>query len=205
MTTELAFSPTPLLEIQLTQTDGTIARFAQDDPALVRQILDSLTPSKLFTVPHFVLGGDGALSAFATARIERVDLIAAQLPSWPYLGGATAVRELTEERFRAAYDPDQATANRQEAGDKPGITQVGYTELWTASGHRVFWEVEVESRLMMRADFGPYLQSLFGAGGLHAQREGVGVSILNPSALTRVVFHPGPPVLPFKAWPARRL
>lgn len=205
MTTELAFSPMPLLEIQLTQTDGNVARFSQDDPAFVRQILASLTPSRLFTVPHFILGGDGALSAFASARVERIDLITVQMPSWPYIGGATSIKEVSERGFRATYEPGRAAADRQDAAARPGTAQVGYTELWTASGRRVFWKVEMESRPMTRMDFGPYFQSLFGAGGLHAQREDGGVAILNPSALTRVVFHPGPPDLPLNAWPAHRL
>jgi hypothetical protein len=205
LTTEQPAPPIPLLEIRVTQTDGSVSRFAQDDPALVKRILDAIQPARLFSVPLLTLGGDGALTVFPTSRIERVDLIGDSLPNWPYLGGAAAIREIAEEAFLAAYDPAQSVADRQKAGDVPGTTQAGYTEYATISGRHVYWEVQMESRPMTRMDFGPYIQSLFSAGGLHARTEEGGVTILNPATITRLVFHPGPPTLPINAWPARRL
>jgi hypothetical protein len=149
LTTEQTLSPIPLLEIRVTQNHGTVSRFAQDDPTLVRRILDAIQPARLFSVPLLTLGSDGALTTVPTSHLERVDLIGANLPVWPYLGGAAAIREIAEEVFLASYHPAQSAADRQKTGPNRGR--------------------------------------------------------LRPTALTRMVFHPAPPVLPLNAWPARRL
>ncbi len=198
------------LEIRVTLTSGEVSQFVQDDPALVRQILDGLQPARLFSAPQLMLGGDGSLTVFPSARVERVDLVGAGLPDWPYLGGAVSVREVTAEEFQASYDPAQFAAGRRAAARAPGTTQPGYTEYGTASGSRLFWEVIVASREMRPMDFKPFIQSLFGSGGLHARTGGTtgaepGVAVLNPAAIMRIAFHPGPPDPPLGAWHARRL
>ena len=202
MTTEPTAADRPALEISVTLTTGRLCRFAVDDSAAAQRLLKEMQPARLFsTSPTLLLSGGGALTVFPVARVERVDIVGAALPAWPFLGGATAVREVSETEFLAAYDPLRFAEDRREAR----AARIGFTEYWTVSGQHVFWEVRMESLEMTAIDFKPYIQSLFAAGGLHASTAEGGIAVLNPANLLSMTFHPGPPLPPAGAWVVRRL
>ena len=112
----------PLLEIRVHLEDGRTARFAQNDAALIGTLFAHIQPSKLFTQPHIALRDDKALTLFPCATIVSIDLIAQNVPEWPFYRGVHNVQEITREQFQTLSDPK--THPLAYAGDK---------ETWLAS------------------------------------------------------------------------
>ncbi|HEY3329820.1 MAG TPA: hypothetical protein VGK19_07360 [Capsulimonadaceae bacterium] len=200
-----ASSNAPALEIQLSLTNGQIYRFGIDDAVAAQRFLGDIKPARLFADELIMVGGDSSTSIIPTSSIERIDFIADELPTWPYLGGAKDVLEVSPAKFREAYDSKQYAESRLAAAKDPGSEQIGYTEYWTASGQQNYWQVRMMSTALTSMDFRPYIQKLMSSNGLHARTGNGGVCVLNPANLTRLTFHPGPSTIPPGAWAARRL
>ncbi len=61
------------LEIRIHGVGGTVETFIQPDAALADRIFKSVKPARLFTAHKVVIAGTYSLTAFAPARLTRID------------------------------------------------------------------------------------------------------------------------------------
>jgi hypothetical protein len=145
--------------------------------------------------------GDGkSLNVIPRRNIVRIDLIGDNLPKWPNVGDALSVMELIDFAFDGDFDLDAYKAHRQEAWEQPGRSQVGFTQIDTADGATVVWEVVMKSRDLLPLDLQRYISNILAAGALTAARARGGMMIINPAMIHRMRFIPGPPVLGPSMW-----
>ncbi|MCW3052245.1 MAG: hypothetical protein JWN14_1415 [Chthonomonadales bacterium] len=190
-----------LLEIQVHLEDGRISRFEQNDPALVRTLLAHIQPTKLFAQPHIVLRDDKAMTLFPCTTIVRIDLIAPNVPEWPFYRGVKNVQEITREEFQKLSAPKKDPRSPLVyAGD----SETDYAEIETVSGQLIYLQLEVRREPVTAIDRHMLLQQLLALGGLHWRRHDGGTSILNTAKIARLAMSPGPSA-PAGAWPASRL
>jgi hypothetical protein len=185
--------------------DGRVAKFAQNDATAIQKIVEHIQPNRLFAQHHLVLGGDQTMTAIQCSHIVRVDLVADNLPQWPFHHGVLDVKEISDDEFFQRYDPEHYANLFRQGAPAPGTPLVAFAEAELTSGERVFMELQVQAQERTPMDVGVLLQQIFSAAGLHARRRGGGVAILNPANIVRFTLYPGPQVLPPNAWHASRL
>src|SRR5208337_4248678 len=88
------------MEIRIHTQGGSVETFVQDDPALAARILKGLQSTKAVTGDLITIAGDYSLTTFVASRVNRVDLIAEDLPHWKHPADILDVVELSEEEFR---------------------------------------------------------------------------------------------------------
>jgi len=196
-------APSAGLEIRVTLVDGKVVRFHQGDDDAIRRTLAQAHPERLFAEPHLFVSDKHSMTGFARSAVVRVDFVAAEVPSWPFPGRVTDIREVSDEDFLSHFhraDDGVMIPDLDTMEDRPFA---GVCEVFLAGDQRVL--VRVRAQASSRIDQRRVLPQLFRSHSLHFARLGQGVSFLNPDNISHFVFYPRPPETPLNAWPARRL
>ena len=192
------------MEIRIHTQGGSVETFLQDDPALVARILDGMQPSRVFAGNVITIAGDYSLTSFIASRVNRVDLIADNLPLWEQPADILDVVELPEDDFRErSHLNDPARLERRRSPKRTGEFAVVFVEVEMTGGSRIFLAAEIQ--VALEAERLQRLHMLFSAPAIHFQLSQGGISILNLKNLVRFTFNPGPDVTPINAWPAHHL
>lgn len=184
------------LEIHVHLEDGRTVRFSQNDPATADALLRHIPPSRLFAQPQLVLRDEQALTLLPSATIVRIDLIADQMPDWPFYHGVQCVQEISRDEFLARC--------HSVPHSPVGTVETDYTEIETVSGQLIYLQLEVRREPSLAIDRHILLQQILALGGLHWKRREKGASILHTTKIARLSMYPGPPA-PAGAWPATRI
>ena len=192
------------MEIRIHTQGGSVETFLQDNPALVAQILNGIQPSRVFAGNIITIAGDYSLTTFVVSRVNRVDLIAEDLPLWKHPTDILDVVELSEDEFRErSHLNDPARLEQRRSPKQTGEFAMVFVEVEMTGGNRIFLAVEI--KVPLEAERLPRLHMLFSAPAVHFRLPQGGTSILNLKNLVRVTFNPGPDVTPINAWPAHHL
>src|SRR5271157_3073689 len=192
------------MQILIHTQGGSVETFVQDDQALAARILKGIQSTKGFTGDIITIAGDYSLTTFVASRVNRVDLIAEELPRWKYPADILDVVELSEEEFRErSHLNDPARLERRRSPKRTGEFAVAFVEVEMAGGSRIFLAAEI--KVALEAERLQRLRMLFSAPAVHFRLPQSGISILNPKNLVRFTFNPGPDVTPIDAWPAHHL
>jgi len=192
------------MEIRIHTQGGSVETFLQDNPALVAQILNGIQPSRVFAGNIITIAGDYSLTTFVVSRVNRVDLIAEDLPLWKHPTDILDVVELSEDEFRErSHLNDPARLEQRRSPKQTGEFAMVFVEVEMTGGNRIFLAVEI--KVPLEAERLPRLHMLFSAPAVHFRLPQGGTSILNLKNLVRVTFNPGPDVTPIDAWPAHHL
>jgi len=192
------------MEIRIHTCEGSVETFFQDNPALVARILKGIQSRSVFTGDIIAIAGDYTLTTFVASRVNRVDLIAEDLPLWKHPTDILDVVELSEDEFRERSQVnDPARLERRRSPKRTGELAVVFVEVEMTGGNQIFLAVEI--KVPLEAERLHRLRMLFSAPAVHFRLPQGGTSILNLKNLVRVTFNPGPDVTPIDAWPAHRL
>ena len=192
------------MEIRIHTQRGSVETFFQDDPALAARILKGIQSTKAVTGDLITVAGDYSLTTFVASRVNRVDLIAEDLPRWKYPADILDVVELSEEEFRErSHLNDPARLERRRSPKRTGEFAVVFVEVEMTGGDRIFLAAEI--KVALEAERLQRLRLLFSAPAVHFRLPQGGTSILNPKNLVRFTLNPGPDVTPIDAWPAHHL
>src|SRR5579859_3238779 len=88
------------MEIRIHTQSGSVETFFQDNPAQVASILKGIQTTKAFATNIITIAGDYSLTSFVASQVNRVDLIAEELPMWKRPDDILDVVELSEDEFR---------------------------------------------------------------------------------------------------------
>ncbi len=192
------------MKILIHTQGGSVETFLQDNPALAARILKGIQSTKGFIGDTITIAGDYSLTTFVASRVNRVDLIAEDLPLWKHPTDILDVVELSEDEFRErSHLNDPARRERRQSPKRTGELAAGFVEVEMTGGNRIFLAVEI--KVPFEAERLPRLHMLFSAPAVHFRLPQGGTSILNLKNLVRVTFNPGPDVTPINAWPAHHL
>ncbi|MGO9201433.1 MAG: hypothetical protein ACLQM8_12995 [Limisphaerales bacterium] len=192
------------MEIRIHTQGGSVEIFFQDDPALAARILKGIQSTKVVTGDTITIAGDYSLTTFVASRVNRVDLIAEDLPRWKHPADILDVVELSEDEFRErSHLNDPARLERRRSPKRTGEFAVAFVEVEMTGGSRIFLAAEI--KVALEAERLQRLHLLFSAPAVHFRLPQGGTSILNPKNLVRLTFNPGPDVTPIDAWPAHHL
>jgi hypothetical protein len=192
------------MQILIHTQGGSVETFFQDNPALAARIFEGIQSTKVFNGKIITIAGDYSLTSFVASRVNRVDLIAEDLPPWKYPPDILDVVELSEDEFRErSHLNDPARLGQRRRSKQTGEFTTGFVEVEMTGGIRIFLAVEI--KVPFEAERLPRLHMLFSAPAVHFRLPQGGASILNLKNLVRVSFNPGPDVTPVDAWPAHHL
>jgi len=192
------------MKILIHSQGGSVETFSQDNPALAARILKGIQPTKVFTGDIITIAGDHSLTTFVASRVNRVDLIAEDLPLWEQPSDILEVVELPEDDFRErSHVNDPARLERRQSPKRTGEFAVVFVEVEMTGGSRIFLAAEIQ--VALEAERLQRLHMLFTAPAAHFRLLQGGISILNLKNLVRFTVYPGPDVTPLGAWPAHHL
>jgi hypothetical protein len=192
------------MEIRIHTQGGSIETFLQENPALVARILNGIQPSKVFAGNIITIAGDYSLTTFVASRVNRVDLIAEDLPLWKHPTDILDVVELSENEFRErSHLSDPARLERRRSPIQTGEFAMVFVEVELTGGNRIFLAAEI--KVALEAERLYRLHMLFSAPAVHFRLPQGGTAILNLKNLVRFTLNPGPDVTPIDAWPAHHL
>jgi hypothetical protein len=192
------------MEIRIHTQGGSVETFFQDNPALAVRILKGIQSTKVVNGDTITIAGDYSLTTFVASRVNRVDLIADDLPLWKQPADILDVVELSEEEFRErSHLNDPARLERRRSPKQTGEFAVVFVEVEMTGGSRIFLAAEI--KVALEAERLQRLHGLFSAPAVHFRLPQGGISILNPKNLVRLTFNPGPDRAPIDAWPAHHL
>ncbi len=192
------------MKIRIHTCEGSVETFFQDNPALAARILKGIQSRSVFTGDIITIAGDYSLTSFVASRVNRVDLIAEDLPRWKHPTDILDVVELPEDEFRErSHVDDPAWLERRRTPKRTGEFAVVFVEAEMTGGNRIFLAVEI--KVPLEAERLHRLHLLFSAPAIHFRLPQGGTAILNLKNLVRVTFNPGPDVTPIDAWPAHHL
>ena len=84
-------------------------------------MLKGIRSTKVFAADIITIAGDYSLTTFVTSRVNRVDLIAEDLPLWKYPDDILDVVELSEDEFRErGHLNDPARLERRRSPKQTG-------------------------------------------------------------------------------------
>jgi hypothetical protein len=192
------------MKILIHSQEGSVETFSQDNPALAAHILKGIQPTKVFTGNIITIAGDHSLTTFVASRVNRVDLIAENLPLWEQPSDILEVVELPEDDFRErSHVNDPARLERRQSPKRTGEFAVVFVEVEMTGGSRIFLAAEIH--VALEAERLQRLHMLFTAPAAHFRLLQGGITILNLKNLVRFTVYPGPDVTPLGAWPAHHL
>ena len=192
------------MEIRIHTCGGPVETFFQDNPALVASILKGIQSTKVFATNVITIAGDYSLTSFAASRVNRVDLIAKDLPLWKHPDDILDVVELSEDEFRErSHLNDPARLERRRSPKQTGECAAVFVEVEMAGGARIFLAAKI--KVGLPTERLQRLRSLFSAAAVHFRMPQGGTAILNLKNLVRFTLNPGPDVTPIDAWPAHHL
>jgi hypothetical protein len=150
------------------------------------------------------IAGDYSLTTFVASRVNRVDIIAKDLPLWKHPTDILHVVELSEEEFRErSHLNDPARLERRRSPKQAGAFAVVFVEVEMTGWNRIFLAAEI--KVALEAERLHRLHMLFSAPAFHFRLSEGGIAILNLKNLVRFTFNPGPDITPIDAWPAHHL
>ncbi len=192
------------MKILIHTQGGSVETFFQDNPALADRIWKGIQSTKGFIGDTITIAGDYSLTTFVASRVNRVDLIAEDLPLWEYPTDILYVVELPEDDFRErSHVNDPARLERRRSPKRTGEFAVVFVEVEMTGGDRIFLAAEIQVGLEVERR--QRLHMLFSAPAVHFRLLQGGISILNVKNLVRFTINPGPDVTPMGAWPAHHL
>ena len=166
--------------------------------------MKGIQSTKVFTGDTITIAGDYSLTTFVASRVNRVDLIAEDLPLWKHPADILDVVELSEDEFRErSHLNDPARLEQRRSPKQTGEFAVVFVEVEMTGGNRIFLAAEI--KVAFEAERLHRLHMLFSAPAVHFRLPQGGTSILNLKNLVRFTFNPGPDVTPIDAWPAHHL
>jgi hypothetical protein len=190
------------LSIYIHLEDGRVAKFAQPDAPVAKQVIRRIQPNKLFSEPSLILGGDQATVVFQTSKVVRVDLVTDIDVHWPYPNHVVDAQEITEEEFQKCLQQEEDRAKYPEWIPSISKLVMVLAEVELVSGARIFLKILTRQFNRMPLDESISLHHFFALGGLHARRCGGGVMLVNPASIVRFAFYSGPVALPPGVWQA---
>ena len=192
------------MEIRIHTCGGSVETYFQDNPALAARILKDIQSRTVFAGDIITIAGDYSLTSFVASRVNRVDLIAEDLPLWKYPTDILDVVELSDDEFRErSHVNDPARLERRRSPKQTGDFAVLFVDVEMTGGNRIFLAVEI--KVPLEAERLHRLHMLFSAPAVHFRLPQGGISILNLKNLVRSTFYHGPNVTPIDAWPAHHL
>jgi hypothetical protein len=192
------------MEIRIHTQSGSVESFFQDNPAQVASILKGIQTTKAFATNIITIAGDYSLTSFVASQVNRVDLIAEELPVWKRPDDILDVVELSEDEFRErSHLNDPARLERRRIPKQTGESTMVFVEVEMTGGTRVFLAAKIKVGLPVERL--QRLRTLFSAAAVHFRMRQGGTAILNLKNLVRFTLNPGPDVTPIDAWPAHHL
>ncbi|PWU11948.1 MAG: hypothetical protein C5B50_22320 [Verrucomicrobia bacterium] len=192
------------MEIRIHTQSGSVERFFQDDPVLVKAMLKSIHSTKVFATNLITIAGDYSLTTFVVSNVNRVDLVTGDFASWKYPGGILDVIEVSEGEFRERSHLDNPVLLEPRRSPKQtGEFAVVFVEVEMTGGSRIFLAAKI--MIGLPAERLQLLRGLFSAAAIHFRMPEGGTAILNLKNLVRFTLNPGPDVTPIDAWPAHHL
>jgi len=192
------------MEIRIHTQGGSVETFFQDNPALVDRILKGIQSRSIFTGDIITIAGDYSLTTFVASRVNRVDLIAEDLPLWKHPTDILDVVELSEDEFRErSHVNDPARLERRRSPKQTGEFAVVFVEVEMTGGNRIFLAAKI--KVALEAERLQRLHMMFSAPAVQFRMREGGTAILNPKNLVRFTLNPGPDITPIDAWPAHHL
>jgi hypothetical protein len=191
-----------MLTIIVYQSSGEVCTYVQEDTEIAAQILDRLTPAKLFHEVRVLIGSPLGLGIYSGHRICRLDLLADQtleslLPAPQPGPGATVVDSAVwDEEFR---NPDAAADQGMLEGDlfTSGV-QIGLL-----GNHNVC--ARMVSELSTPMERISNISRLIALPFICLRLPPHGVTLLNPEAIARITLQPAFSTLPQDTWLATRI
>ena len=158
----------------------------------------------MFAGNIITIAGDYSLTTFVASRVNRVDLIAEDLPLWKHPTEILDVVELSEDEFRErSHLSDPARLEQRRSPKQTGEFAMVFVEVELTGGNRIFLAAEI--KVALEAERLYRLHMLFSAPAVHFRLPQGGTSILNLKNLVRFTMNPGPDVTPMGVWPAHHL
>jgi len=192
------------MEIRIHTCGGSVETFFQDNPPLAARILQGIQSRSVFSGDIITIAGDYSLTTYVASRVNRVDLIAEDLPLWKHPTDILDVVELSEDAFRErSHVNDPARLERRRSPKRTGDFAVGFVEVEMTGGDRIFLAAKI--KVPLEAERLQRLHTLFSAPAVYFRLPQGGTSILNLKNLVRLTFNPGPDITPIDAWPAHHL
>src|SRR5208283_2414408 len=140
--------------------------FVQDDPALAARILKGIQSTKAVTGDTITIAGDYSLTTFVASRVNRVDLIAEDLPRWKHPADILDVVELSEDEFRErSHLNDPARLERRRSPKRTGEFALVFVEVEMTGGTRIFLAAKI--KVGLPAERLQRLRTLFSAAAVH--------------------------------------
>src|SRR5208337_3861765 len=154
------------MKILIHTQGGSVGTFFQDNPALAARILEGIQSTKVFTGDIITIAGDYSLTTFVASRINRVDLIAEDLPLWKYPTDILDVVELSEDEFRErSHVNDPARLERRRSPKRTGEFAVVFVEVEMTGGNGIFLAAKI--KVPLEAERLHRLHMLFSAPAVH--------------------------------------
>lgn len=188
----------PLMTIDVHVINGRTTRFAIYNQESVNQALRNFSdPTKLFIPESILIGSDNILSTFRSSHITWIDLECERLPNWGHPLEAESIVDIPKEEWLSHLAPHNGEMPHGTAGTPTNVT---FVELEFLNGKHLYWKVTAKAQQMIGTDYQTMMHRLLNINGLHATRS-QGVTIINPTNISRYTFHPTSSVLPPTAIP----
>src|SRR5271165_3116455 len=125
------------MEIRIHTCGGSVETFFQDNPALAARILKGIQSRSIFAGESITIAGEYSLTSFVASRVNRVDLIAEELPLWKHPTDIVDVVELSEDEFRErSHVGDPSRLERRRTPKRTGEFAVVFVEVEMTGGSR---------------------------------------------------------------------
>ena len=144
MKTPFRLPATESVQFRVHGVDGSIRTFTQRDASLIRQTLNWLQPTYLFTQKRIEIPGDHGLTTFIADQVTRINLITDPCSNWHLPADLVEAVELSKPAFWAlarGQQPQEA----QKAPPAPGNTAMVLLDIALAGGQHVFLAQETTS------------------------------------------------------------
>jgi len=192
------------MKIRIHTESSSVETFFQDNPPLVAPILKAIQSTKVFASNILTIAGEYSLTAFATSRVNRVDLIGEDLPRWKYPEDILDVVELAEDEFRErSHLDDPARRERRRTPKQAGDFALVFAAVEMIGGARIFLAAKIKVGLPVERL--QRLHMLFCATAVHFRLREGGTAVLNLKNVVQFTLNPGPDLTPIDAWSAHHV
>jgi len=187
------------LQIQIHKINGSVDRFTQTEPGLIKQILNEFEPARIFSGQTIALSDGGSLTALPSHQVVRIDLLAEPSSLWSLPSGIVGALELGKVEFEALRHNPELTDQWRQAQTSGGSFIV-FFEVEMVAPPPLFLVLETAGDLF--ADPEEAINELLTAPTLGYRLRNGGVAVLNLRHLLRLTRFPAPHPPPLRAWPA---
>jgi hypothetical protein len=198
---EVMNQPSPLLQIRIHGTDGSVSTFTQHDPASAQRILNELQRPEFFARERVIIAGHSSLTSLVVSKIARIDLAGEGLAGWNPKSSADAPEfiEISEHEFlseREARGLEHVGRSRRRLAT--GQHFVGLLDVHLLRGQHIYMKLHGVTALP--AERLQKIHYLLTLPGLWFRSPGAGIGIVHLTAATRFTAYPGPAEVPAEAW-----